>query len=521
MTPGTTIDHRGTPFTEDLLGQLLGALRDTTIGKVRTGSARFDMAEFRGEARFSEAQFDGDVSFNEARFNGHTWFEDARFNGQAIFDHSMFRDNAYFQGAQFSDYAGFVWAEFSGHSMFYGTRFRGFIDFQGVQFDGDAYFGGAEFDTASRFGPVASAGGVELSEAVFGAPVTLEIAARHVICERTRWDFTATLRLRYAAVDLTGAVLSAPVAVIAYPIPLRSSDHESSLTGPAAVRVLSVQGVDAAHLVLTNTDVSDCLFSGAFHLDQIRLEGHTTFASPPTGWRRHGVWPACWSRRRTLAEEHQWRAFNARQPALDDGDTPATGQWRPGPYHAYPDLIPGPMDVAALYRQLRKAFEDSKNEPGAADFYYGECEMRRHDCTGTPKSERRLLWGYWLLSGYGLHAIRALGWLLAAMALTVLLLMGFGLPTHAPDPSTTGTLHGSKISLTTKTPDPALNGDWGDRMTWARAENATRVAVNSVVFRSSGQNLTTAGTCIEMASRLLEPTLLALAVLALRGRIKR
>ncbi|MFJ7062132.1 hypothetical protein ACIQVA_31200 [Streptomyces microflavus] len=42
-----------------------------------------------------------------------------------------------------------------------------------------------------------------------------------------------------------------------------------------------------------------------------------------------------------------------------------------------------------------------------------------------------------------------------------------------------------------------------------------------MVFRSSGQNLTTAGTCIEMISRLLEPALLALGVLAIRGRIER
>ncbi|XER99800.1 hypothetical protein HEP87_56640 [Streptomyces sp. S1D4-11] len=67
----------------------------------------------------------------------------------------------------------------------------------------------------------------------------------------------------------------------------------------------------------------------------------------------------------------------------------------------------------------------------------------------------------------------------------------------------------------------ALHGGWDQRVTWARAEKATRIAVNSVVFRSSGQNLTTAGTYIEMASRLLEPTLLALAALAVRGRIKR
>lgn len=147
--------------------------------------------------------------------------------------------------------------------------------------------------------------------------------------------------------------------------------------------------------------------------------------------------------------------------------------------------------------------------------------MRRHDRTGTPKGERRLLWAYWLLSGYGLRAFRATGWLLATMTATVLLLMGFGLPNHDPDPATTGTLHGQRISLATSTPDPALHGGWGQRMTWARADRATRVAVNSVVFRSSGQNLTTRGTYIEMASRLLEPTLLALAALAVRGRIKR
>ncbi|XXZ47389.1 hypothetical protein AAGT00_00005 (plasmid) [Streptomyces cavourensis] len=41
------------------------------------------------------------------------------------------------------------------------------------------------------------------------------------------------------------------------------------------------------------------------------------------------------------------------------------------------------------------------------------------------------------------------------------------------------------------------------------------------VFRSSGQDLTTAGTYSEMTSRLAEPVLLGLAVLAIRNRVKR
>jgi hypothetical protein len=73
----------------------------------------------------------------------------------------------------------------------------------------------------------------------------------------------------------------------------------------------------------------------------------------------------------------------------------------------------------------------SNDEPGAADFYYGEMEMRRHS-QGWSRAERWLLQAYWLLSGYGLRASRALGWLALAMFITVLMLMGYGLPNQSP-----------------------------------------------------------------------------------------
>ncbi|MFI5887985.1 pentapeptide repeat-containing protein [Streptomyces sp. NPDC051554] len=569
LTPGAPVDHRGTPFTGHLLDQLLDTLRDPTTGHPRFGLANFDGAQFSGDAefsgaqfsgpaRFGGAQFSGPARFDEARFSGYTWFDGAQFSADAAFGRAQFSADASFDRVQFSGDASFGDARFSGYAEFGGAQFSGPARFGRVRFSGDASFGdarfsaearfyevqfsddvvfdgakfcsgvlfnGAQFGGATSFGPMVCAGRVDLAGAVFGAPATLEIAAREVRCERTRWDSTATIRLRFATVHLSHAVLSAPVAVTAHPTSFETRIglpvDESLLTGSTEVRVASVQGVDAAHLVLTDTDLTDCLFSGSFHLDQLRLEGRTTFAPTPSGWHHSGVWPVRWTRRRTLAEEHHWRAQTTGQPAPSLGPPALSRQWCPGPHHTDPALTPDPVDVAALYRQLRKAFEDGKNEPGAADFYYGECEMRRHDTTSTPKGERRLLWAYWLLSGYGLRASRATGWLLAAMTITVLLLMTFGLPTHDPDPATTGTLHGSKISLTTTSPDPALHGGWPQRMTGPRAEKATRIAVNSVVFRSSGQNLTTAGTYIEMASRLLEPTLLALAALAVRGRIKR
>lgn len=50
-------------------------------------------------------------------------------------------------------------------------------------------------------------------------------------------------------------------------------------------------------------------------------------------------------------------------------------------------------DVSAIYRDLRKGREDRKDEPGAADSYSGEMELRR---AATLRGfERILLWLSW------------------------------------------------------------------------------------------------------------------------------
>ncbi|MDN3271928.1 pentapeptide repeat-containing protein [Streptomyces sp. MA15] len=451
LTPGTDIDHRSTPFTEDLLHRLLTALHDPTTGEPQIGTARFDGATFTGTAGFD------------------------------------------------------------------GATFTGIAGFGGATFTGDARFEGARFEAASRLGPLVCGAKVVLDGAVFDQPVTVEMAAREVSCARTRWVSTATLHLRYAEVDLRDAVLEYPVVVAArpdaFPSPC-SSDllSEAELSGrEPGVRLTSVGGVDAAHLALHTIDLSVCRFAGAVHLDQLRVDGWCTFATTPTGRGRRFPWR--WSRRNTLAEEHHWRVRTARRPALPHG-------WIPPPPDA-PELRPAA--VAALYRQIRKSLEDGKNEPDAADFYYGECEMRRHDAT-RPWGERALLTAYWALSGYGLRASRALAWLGAATTTTIAVMVLWGLPVDDPKPTTTGrqAAVGQQVTLTTGTPDPVNpTGPLLDRVTSERSEKALRVVINSVVFRSSGQDLTTTGTYTEMTSRLAEPVLLGLAVLAVRSRIKR
>jgi hypothetical protein len=97
----------------------------------------------------------------------------------------------------------------------------------------------------------------------------------------------------------------------------------------------------------------------------------------------------------------------------------------------------------------------------------------------------------------------------------VLLLVG--LPNADPSTEVSGTDHFGQVQLTTNTADLVLTIPVARRFTAARAEKATLVVVNSVVFRSSGQNLTLWGAVVEL-SRIGDPVLLGLAALAIRGR---
>ena len=143
-----------------------------------------------------------------------------------------------------------------------------------------------------------------------------------------------------------------------------------------------------------------------------------------------------------------------------------------------------------LYRELHKGREDAKDEPGAADFYYGECEMRRHD-PGSPWAERLVLGAYWLLSGYALRAWRAL----AALAVVIGLVgVGFSrIGFHHPHPS--------------------------QLVSWLYALQAS-VSLEGKARQLSGQ-LTLPGELLRVGLRFTGLVLLALAVLSVQGRVRR
>jgi hypothetical protein len=328
---------------------------------------------------------------------------------------------------------------------------------------------------------------LDFDDAVFSQRVRIDAATASLCARRVKFPAGVQFRLRWASVILDDADLAAP-SILAGASPFPGLDEDDAARrwerlppGPRTQRwrprLVSLRRADVAGLRVSNVDLRPCRFSGTHNLDKLRIEGEPLFALT------HGWWRA---RRKTLAQEQQWRATRP-------------GRWRPGGWYplacqppASPKLQPppalAPVQLAALYRELRKGLEDSKNEPGAADFYYGEMEMRRLD-RRTAWAERLIIWLYWLVAGYGLRGIRTLAWL-------AVVVVGFGALLHI-------------VGFSTR---PSPSSYWGSLL----------YAVSSTVSIGDEQvQLTGWGKLLRITLRLAGPLLLGLTLLSVRNRVKR
>lgn len=379
-----------------------------------------------GFARFDHVWFTGDARFQNVAFTHDVTFTHAQFDGYALFD-----------GASFGQDAGFDQARFGRPALF-----------RDAVSEGELHFVNARFEKRAWLGPLRTTD-LRLDRARFEATAEVAVEAEIVRCQLTRFEGGANLRCCGSFVDAAQTTFGAASTIVG-----SEGVHILSDTprGNWMPQLVSLQATDVSNLELADVDLRWCEFSGAHRLDQLRFAGRCPFNTPPRSWR--------WTQRQTLAEEYPWRGWDA-------------GTRR--------DLNRlSPERLAALYRSLRKALEDSKNEAGAGDFYYGEMDARRHSST-TRWAERRILGLYWLLSGYGQRGGRALVALLVLIATVTVLLLTWGQP------------FGS----------------------------AARLAVGAVVFRDDGTDLTEAGAWTVLVARFLGPVLLALAVLAVRARVKR
>ena len=127
--------------------------------------------------------------------------------------------------------------------------------------------------------------------------------------------------------------------------------------------------------------------------------------------------------------------------------------------------------------------------------------------------EQALLTAYWAVSGYGLRASRAL----AALAL-IIALATVGLATFGFAHNTTS------VYLTVPGANPPAYRQTfvtSTRPSVADALNYSIETTTSLLHSPADEPLTVGGRIIEIVLRLTGPLLLGLAVLALRGRVKR
>jgi len=472
-----TIDASGVRISAQQLERLVEAAPRDPDCSARSllKDANFEKATFTGAARFVGATFSGAARFGGATFTGDAWFEGATFTGDAWFGAATFTGAARFVGATFS---------------------------------GDAWFEGATFERARALGPLIVWERAAFTGAVFLEQVTLRISAARVSLAGVVFRGGADLRVRWAQVELDDADFAAPSLVASLP-PVTATESKfflgwEELTDegwrcrvadpPSGFepRVVSMRRAKVGNLALSGVDLRACRFEGAHGLDQMRLE-FVRFAETPSGWRWKPI-PWRWTRRQVLAEEHQWR--HPREGWYGEEIRGAGEESEPLP----------PERIAAIYRALRKGREDNKDEPGAADFYYGEMEMRRQKPqevaagSGDEREEpfsRSAGWGerlilrlYWLVSGYGLRASRAL----IALALTVVAF--------------------------------AFLFDWWGFSPDRHLGRALIFSIESTssLFRlpeTEGSALTPAGEVLQVVLRLLGPLFFALALLSVRGRVKR
>jgi uncharacterized protein YjbI with pentapeptide repeats len=575
-----SVDFSGAIFTGD------AGFNEATF----TGTASFERATFTGTAWFEKATFTGDALFREATFTGGAGFRKATFTGAAVFDEATFTSAASFVNATFTRTAWFIKATFTGAARFGGATFTGAALFDEATFTGAALFIEAAFTGAARFnGALAHA--LNFSRTLFSAPdpgpwIASSISLhRTTLAVRSRISITATeidaswfharegahLVLHHARVDLSDSeflrrsIVSSPAAPEKFPLraaPAKTKSNGDSAREPqeraraaAAVavesfrsdlisqfatlpprcRLTSLARANIGELVLSDVILDDCAFAGAHGLDKLRIGAGCSFQQtrpassaaqdertpgPPRWWGRRRM-----VRRRVIAEELQWRAAHTR--SRDEPKNPEPKN---------PEFLPA-VEIAGIYRDLRKGLEDAKNEPGAADFYYGEMEMRRlagrkptepgrKPTDAASKSpapswaERILLYGYWAVSGYGLRASRALLTLIAVVAGAAMLytMPAFATVTPPTPPPAQILMIDPTSGAVTYTPPPERTAPgFGTALEYSARESISLLQVRGM----PAIDTTGVGTLLDFLLRLAGPVLLAFAVLALRARTKR
>jgi uncharacterized protein YjbI with pentapeptide repeats len=484
----------------------------------RLRSSQFFAASFGEEAGFSGARFGVNTRFHSARFGPRANFAKARFEGRADFGAAFFGEKFQMMKAHFAASPTFVGATFGtrarltdwkvegalnmrsvhflgpatlhglevgGNAIFDYATFEGSIDLGAVRVSGNAFFHDVTVNAAERFGPLDAGGKLDLRAAVIRSPCAFTLSAAEIDLSDARFFSPAQLVIGGGEVVLDRLESGARL-VITTPQPVGVATSRPKL--------LSARGADLSGVLVSGLDVRPLRFEGAEGIDAMRIESGNAFEHAPRGARAH---------REVIAEEHAMHA-------------PGGGGWYPASVKAPGPVAPpavGTVELARIYRGLRKAREDSRDAPGAADFYYGEMEMRRLESRARLREWQGpvsytlhagtylLLELYRICGGYGVRPSRPL-MLFAALALFAAALVDCGDLIH-------------HLEVVKKGEAPVL--------TQAGFEQCLVFVLRSALLLPTSEGVTaaTGADWIQIAARILGPLLLGLFAFGMRARVHR
>lgn len=483
----------------------------------RLRSSQFFAASFGAEAGFSGVQFGVNARFHSARFGPRANFAKARFEGRADFGAAFFGEKFQMMKARFGASPTFVgatfgararltdWrvggdlnmrsAHFLGPATLHGLEvgkdatfdyatFDGSVDLGAVRVSGDAHLHDVTINAAERFGPLHVGGKLDLGAAVVRSPCAFSLSAAEIELSDARFFSPAQLVIGSGEVVLD-RLESGSRLVITTPQPVGVAFSRPKL--------LSARGADLSGVLVSGLDVRPLRFEGAEGIDALRIESGNAFEHAPRGARAH---------REVIAEEHAMHA-------------PGAG-WYPAPVQAPGAVGPpavGTVELARIYRGLRKAREDSRDAPGAADFYYGEMEMRRLDGRARLREWQGpvsyalhagtylLLELYRVCGGYGVRPSRPLLFF-AGLALFAAALVDCGDLIH-------------HLEVVKKGEDPVF--------VQAGFEQSLVFVLRSALLLPTSEGVTaaTGADWIQIAARILGPLLLGLFAFGMRARVHR
>lgn len=374
-----SIDLTGATFSEVRVNNcdMRGSVR-CRFGRVPNAVMQWHECKFGQEVDFTFFQnTEQSLAFTSCEF-------ESKFAANASHAKWMIRDSVFDGDAVFRGSQGIL--DLSG------SEFRRGIDVSEVDCQS---FNGLRIKVASesRLGPL-KANSMTLASAEFGQRVHIDVEATEVDLRGAELRAGGLLHVNASVLRLENVTVGGPLKVVGDPI--------------RKAAVWGFLNTDAGLMTLSYVDLQRCSFYGAHGVSAIEVD--TTCSLPKPPWWARG--------RRVIADEFAWRATRSILKYGWTLEGVEISVKAPEPRKGVPRKVLlrplRPEQVGAIYRELRRSLESKSDMSAAADFYYGEMEMRKWSATGL---ERFLLWAYWLVSGYGLRPERAIACWIALVGL--------------------------------------------------------------------------------------------------------